>query len=456
MKPFCLLAAVVLGTASAAAAPKADYIFYFIGDGMGMGPAMATQLYNKNILKNETPLPMMQATHGGWLQTYSASDDVTDSAAAGTALATGCKTRNSMLGMTPDTISIDAVSATLQAMGYGIGIVTSVAADDATPAAFAAHVPNRKMYYEIGRDIACSGYEFFAGAGLRGTKTDGQDNGLLDLFAQNDVQILRGAKQIADISSRRVLLLGDGKAEHNIGYTIDSLDNVLTLPMMTKTCIEHLEKYSPKKFFAMIEGGNIDHALHANDAGAAIKEIINFNEAIALAMDFYHKHPDNTLIIITADHDTGGMAYQKQGQVMANIDYQKVSKEEFSEFCKAVLLSRQRFDWEDMQKYLSDNLGLYSHIKLSDKQEKAIRRSFSDTFENHGGKDQKTLYASFNRFAATVFDIFNKTSGFAFTTTHHTANPVPLFVMGCGADKFSGALNNNSLAGKIILSAKGK
>lgn len=452
MKKILFLLALLCAF-SATAAPKADYIFYFIGDGMGMGPAMAAQFYNKNVQGNDTPLPMFQAPCGGWLQTYSASDDVTDSAAAGTALATGHKTRNGMLGMDADSTAVDAVSTTLQRMGYGIGIVTSVAADDATPGAFVSHVPSRKQYYDICRQMAATNYEFIAGAYLRGAYTDGKPNDIFDLLEQNSVQVVRGAGQLAGITSRKVLLLDENRSA---AYTIDSVAGKLSLPEMTQACIEHLEKYSPRKFFAMIEGGNIDHALHGNDAGAAVKETISFNKAIALALEFYRRHPDNTLIVITADHDTGGMAYQRQGNAMQYIDCQKVSKEVFSEFCKSRHLSRERFEWEDMKKYLEDNLGLYSVVKLSKKQKEAIRKAYKETFEDRKGEEQQTLYASFHPFAVKVFEIFDQACGFGFTTTHHTANPVPLFVMGCGADDFHGVLNNNELAGKIIKAAKGR
>lgn len=444
---------VLLCAVTATTASKADYIFYFIGDGMGMGPAMAAQFYNKNVQRNDTPLPMFQAPYGGWLQTYSASDDVTDSAAAGTALATGNKTRNGMLGMDADSTAVDAVSTTLQRMGYGIGIVTSVAADDATPGAFVSHVPSRKHYYDICRQMSATNYEFIAGPYLRGAYTDGKPNDIFDLLEQNSVQVVRGASQIDSITSRKVLLLNK---EKGAPYAIDSVAGMLSLPEMTQACIEHLEKYSPRKFFAMIEGGKIDHALHGNDAGTAVKEIIDFNKAIAIAMEFYRRHPDNTLIIITADHDTGGLVYQGQGNAMRYIDCQKVSKEVFSEFCKSRHLSRERFEWEDMKKYLDDNLGLYSVVKLSKKQKEAIRKAYKENFEDHKGEEQQTLYASFHPFAVKVFETFNQVCGFSFTTTHHSANPVPLFVMGCGADDFHGVLNNNELVGKIVKAAKGR
>ena len=198
MKLRNFLSAVALAaTVWGAAAQSPKYIFYYIGDGMGMGPVMAAETYNRTILKNDKPLLMMQFPVTGWCATYSASSDITDSAAAGTALSTGTKTKNSMLGMAPDTSAVYSVAVDLSKMGYGVGVATSVAPDDATPGAFYAHVPNRSMYYEIGTQMAESGYQFLAGAGLRGLKTkDGKDTDLLTRFAAENVQIVRGPEGI--------------------------------------------------------------------------------------------------------------------------------------------------------------------------------------------------------------------------------------------------------------------
>ena len=446
-----LFALVALGVA--AQSPK--YIFYYIGDGMGMGPIVAAQNYNRLILKNDKPLTMMQMPVVGWALTYSASSDITDSAAAGTALATGSKTKNYMLGMNADTVAVTSIAKILHDSGYGVAIATSVAPDDATPGAFFAHVPNRSMTYQIGCDMAASGYEFVAGAGLRGTETDGKPNDLLDRFAAEGVQIVRGPEGAASITAARALLLNnEGSSRSNIGYTIDSIQGTLTLPLIASTALKQLERTSPDKFFMMIEGGNIDHALHGNDAGASIKEIINFDEALKVAYDFYLAHPDETLIVVTADHDNGGMAIVRSGGI-GNIDYQKVSKEEFSNFCKAMLKTRNIFTWDDMKAYMSENLGFFTHIPVSEADETKLKKLFDDTFELRNTADQKTLYANFNAFAVEVFNMFNNAVGVTFCTTSHAGNAVPVFAVGVGADLFKG-FNNNTDLPAAILKAVGK
>ena len=453
-----ILAGALLCSAFAAGAQNPKYIFYYIGDGMGMGPVVAAETYNRTVLNSDKPLTMMQFPVVGWCMTYSASSTVTDSAAAGTALSTGTKTKNYMLGMAPDTTEVYSIAADLQKMGYGIGVTTSVAPDDATPGAFYAHVPNRAMYYEIGSQMAANGYDFMAGAGLRGLRVDNKDTDLLERFAAENVQIVRGPEGIADIVNKRVLLLNpEGTKEWNVGYTIDSIPGVLTLPLIAQTCLDHLEKNSPDRFFMMVEGGNIDHALHANDGGAAIKEILNFDQALEIAFNFYREHPDETLIIVTADHDTGGMSMNKPaGAGLSNIDYQRVSKEEFSEYCKSILRSRMAYRWEDMRDYLSEKLGFFSHIKLSEAQENQLKALFDKTFEMRNSADQKTLYASFNEFAVEVFRIFNDAAGLAFTTTSHSGNPVPVFAVGVGAERFKSFNNNCEIPRAIMQTVQGK
>lgn len=441
-----MLIAGVMATLSLMAADAPKYVFYYIGDGMGMQPLMTAQAYNRDILRNEKPLLMFRFPVASWAMTYSASSPITDSAAAGTALSAGYKTGNGMLGVTPDTVpGMASVATQLKEMGYGVGIVTSVYADDATPGAWYAHVASRKMYYDIDVYAAKSGFDFIGGAGLKGlVDSDGNPTDIPVIMKENGVQIVRGPEGISEINSDRVVLLSpEGMPDYNIGYTIDSIPGALTLPLITEACLNHLEKQSPGRFFMMVEGGNIDHALHANDAGAAITEMLNFNDALEIAYNFYLQHPDETLILVSADHDTGGMSHVKDG--LGVYRYVKVSKEEFSNYCKGILRSRMVYTWDDMKQYLTENFGLFTHIKVSEEKEDDLREKFDETFEKRNSADQETLYASFNGFAVEVFDIINNAAGTIFTTTGHSGNPVPVFAVGVGSDMFKGVNNNTDL-----------
>jgi len=260
---------------------------------------------------------------------------------------------------------------------------------------------------------------------------------------------LRAAKP-----GRKILLTApyeEGAAQ--IGYTIDSISDNLHLPYITQACLDHLKRVSPDKFFMMIEGGNIDWAAHANDGGAVVKEILNFNQAIKIAYDFYLSHPDETLIVITADHNTGGMQMGvKDGPEevnLKNMDYQRISIEMFQRHCKELLDSGKQVKWDDMKEYLKDNLGLYGAIGVTDGQDEAIREKFEKTFVEHDSDDTETLYATYNEFVYEVFNTLDHINGIGWTTTNHAGDFVPVFAVGVGSELFGNVNNNIDIPAKI-------
>ena len=453
MKAFTRIVAalVAMAVSLGAWASQPRYVFYFIGDGMGNGHVMSAESYNRNVRGADEPLLMLRFPVVSQCTTFSASSPVTDSAAAGTALSTGHKTKNGMLGMGPDSVAVSSIAKDLYDRGWGVGVVTSVSPDDATPGAFYAHQPYRKMFYEIGLDAARSGYDFLAGANLRGA--EGTD--LLEQMERNGVAVVRGLDQLARTDSKKVFLLNtDSVMMTNIGYTIDSIPGVLTLPQITGAALAHLRKNSPAQFFLMVEGGNIDHAAHANDGGGVIKEILNFNEALALAYDFYLEHPDETLIVVTADHDTGGMSlgnrYLGYNANLGLFDSQRISKDRFSDWCKGIMMTRQDFSWDDMKQNLEAYLGFWKTVPVTEKQTEELRQMFEKTFEYRNSQDEKGLYNSFNAFAVAVYRVLNDLAGIGFTTGGHTGNFVPVYAVGVGAERFQGLNDNTELPRKIM------
>lgn len=453
-------AALLTSSALFAAQPK--YIFYYIGDGMGMGQVMGAEAYNRTVLGNNDNLLMMQFPVASVATTYSASSPVTDSAAAGTALAAGTKTRNGMLGVTPDTTAVTSIAKTLFDDGYGVGLVTSVYPDDATPGAFYTHVPSRSMYYEIGKDAASCGYDFIGGSNLRGIrdKKTKQPTDLMQIFAENNVRVIRGAEGMDTITSRRVLMLSpDSVRISNIGFTIDSIPGALTLPVMTEACLKHLQRNGRDRFFMMVEGGNIDHAGHANDGGTVIKEVLNFQEALKVAYDFYLTHPDETLIVVTADHETGGMGLANNS-VGYNLrlnyyDYQKISKDEFSDYCRSLLNTRRIYTWDDMKEYLTEKLGFWTHVPVTEEQTEMLKELYERCIVRREGVDTKTLYNNFSEFAVKVFNVLDSVTGLGWTTGGHTGGLVPVYAIGVGAEKFA-SFNDNTDIPKIIMQIVGK
>lgn len=438
----------------AAAAPK--YLFYFIGDGMGMGQVMSADTYRRIALGCDTPLVMMQFPYSGILTTYSASSTVTDSAAAGTALATGHKTNNGVLGLDADSVAVNSIASILHDQGWGVGLVTSVAPDDATPGAFYAHVPNRGMYYEIGRQAADSGYEFIAGSCWRGaTDKAGNPTDLLEYISSKGVDLVTDVAKARSSDKKRVFLYSDNPFNSsNVGFTIDSIPGALTLPEMTEAAIEHLMKVSPDKFFMMVEGGNIDHVGHGNDGATVAVEVINFDRALGKAYEFYKQHPEETVIIVTADHETGGMSIGN-GHVgytshTEYIPYQRMSKDMFSRQGEE-LLKKGIPSWEEVKQFTAERTGLWSRVPVSEKQEKKLRALYDKAVEgNEKQSGEKTLYASYSALASEIFKVLNTNQGFGWTTGSHTGNPVPVYAIGKGMEQFARWLDNTQIAPALL------
>lgn len=452
------LFAVVTLLMALTAAAQAKYVFYFIGDGMGLGHINATEQYRRDVLKTPEPLLMLTFPYGTVATSYSASSPITDSAAAGTALSTGRKTRNSMVGMAPDTTNVYSIASDFQKQGRAVGIVTSVAGDDATPAAFYAHAPERHMSREISGFAPRSGVQFFGAPMFRGMY-DSKKNPTDWVecmkkagyrLVHSEAEYLDGARE-----GEKTLMLAAKPQGEQLGYTLDAVDGALTLQEMTETALVNLST-DPDGFFLMVEGGNIDWAAHANDGASVIREILNFQNAIDVAYRFYLAHPDETLIVITADHDTGGMAVGRADNAknprLDLIAFQKISKDRFADWCRDNYKDKAP-TWEEMRSFLEQNLSLWQGIGITGEEEKVIRESFDATFITHRAKDQKTLYNDFNNFTVTLYDILNRHYGIGWTSPSHTSNFTPVYAVGAGAELFSAPMNNIDIPVKILKAA---
>ena len=449
---FLLLLTCLLSACNVFAnTPK--YIFYFIGDGMGLSPIMVTEAYNRTVLNNKEHLQMLQFPVISLATSYSANQHITDSSAAGTALSTGYKTKNYMLGMNPDSVAVYSVAKSLKEAGYGVGIATTVTLNDATPGAFYGHAVNRNNYYDIALGILDTNYDILAGYTLLGNKNKDKDTGLYDTIEKAGYKIVKGKDEYNKIKNHdKIVLLNKPNKYGHCGYTVDSTGNEnFNVPYLTQTCIDHLQKNSPDKFFMMIEGGNIDWLGHSNDPGM-IKSILDFDEGVKIAYNFYKQHPDETLILVTADHNTGGMTFGVNGNklvTLKNLDYQKISISEFQYYCKKLLESGKKTEWNEMKEFISMNLGLYGAIKVDENDDKAIKESFDNTFNKKDTENVETLYLTYSSFTSEVFKVFCKYTGIGWTTTGHTGDFTPVYAIGVGAEEFSGLNNNIDLPKKL-------
>jgi len=329
---ICGSLAFATTSASPKKAPQPKYIFLFIGDGMGLAHVTAAENYlaAKQGFHGSDNLSFTSFPVMGLATTFSANTLVTCSSAAATALATGNKTNNGMLGVSPDGNRLTAITYPLHNAGYKIGIATSVSIDHATPAGFYGSDTSRNNYYNIAWQASVTNFDFFAGSGFINPtgKNDDQPNvyGILENAGYRIVRGAQGAAQITVGSGKTVLVQDEGKSQISLPYAIDRQDDDLTLSQITTATINALQ--NKKGFFAMIEGGKIDWAAHSNDGATVIQEVIDFSDAVKIAFDFYKKYPNETLIIVTADHETGGMSVGSRGKYAFNplvFDEQKQS-----------------------------------------------------------------------------------------------------------------------------------
>ena len=293
-------------------AGQAKYVFYFIGDGMGLAEVIGTQYMLRQCQTGEvgiTPLCFAQFPYTGFAINNSYNSDVTDSSAAGTALATGHKTKNGVLGMLPDKVTpVNSIATWAKAAHRSVGIATSVSVNNATPAAFYSHSASRNDYYNIGEQLAATDFEFFGGSDFqKGYPKDKPS--LVELAEKGGFTVVRGKKAYEDArnDAKKIVMLFDYRTtDGDFPYAIDAKPGELTLAEMTVSAVDFLMKKN-NGFFLMVEGGKIDHAGHSNDAAACLKDVIAMDDAVKVAFEFYKKHKKETLIVITADHETGGL-----------------------------------------------------------------------------------------------------------------------------------------------------
>lgn len=312
LKSIILAAAFFLFQAAHAQEPAAKYIFLFIGDGMGAGHVAVTESYlsyKAGVLGGEQ-LTFTRFPQLALCTTYSANANITDSSASGTAIATGVKTNNGALGVDASNNPVYSVAHYLkQDFGYKVGIFSSVPLNHATPAAFYGHSTSRSNYYEITTQIPESGFEFIGGAGfLKYSPASGDENSETFL-EKHGYDVVFGQSEFKKRNRRRNIVMSsdpnESGREHAANYSALNEENV-SLCNMLDNCLEVLGDKKP--FFIMCEGGEIDWDAHSNYVMPLIESILKFDAAIAKAYEFYLAHPDETLIIVTADHETGGIS----------------------------------------------------------------------------------------------------------------------------------------------------
>ena len=306
---------------------KPTNVIYLIGDGMGFG-AVSSLLLTADEQTGFEMAPVI-----GLNETCSANNYVTDSPAGGTALATGTRTCNGFLGVGPDSLQLTSILKKAQKMGKKTGIVVNTTLTEATPGAFYARVTSRKDSYTIAKQFTESGVDIAIGAGLTAfiNRPDSMDMTAVLIDKGYDVYLdwksvlnshsekFVGILQMSDVHRRnkpstKTASAADGAEvclAAQLAATDDTNDSIRFAEpdrYLEKACIktlEQLEKNAPKGFFLMVESAIIDGYGHNNDAEGMVEEMQEFDRTLKALVAYVNQHP-NTLLVVTADHETGG------------------------------------------------------------------------------------------------------------------------------------------------------
>ena len=458
---YLLLFVLLAGMSSA---QTAKYVFYFIGDGMGVNQVNGTEMYlaeqegrigAKSLLFTTFPVASVATT-------FSATNSVTDSSAAGTALATGSKTYNGAIGMDDQKQPLQSVAAQAKAAGKKVGVATSVSVDHATPAAFYAHQPDRDMYYEIATDLPKAGFDFYAGGGfLKPTTTADKKEApsIFPIIEAAGYTVARGLQEYqakAAEAGKMVLIQKEGSAPDCLPYAIDRQEGDLSLAEITQSAIDFLTKGKDKGFFLMVEGGKIDWACHGNDAATVFHEVVDMDNAIRVAYEFYKKHPKETLIVVTADHETGGLGLGT-GPYKLNLkvlDAQKQSQDELSRAITNLRRMRKVINWEEMKEFLGEKMGFWKELPLNWEQEKMLRDAYEDSFVKKHVVFEESLYAKTEPLAVAAKKVMSQLAYLGWCSGGHSAGYVPVYAIGAGSKLFMGKMDNTDIPKRIAKAAR--
>ncbi|MBC5736502.1 alkaline phosphatase [Lawsonibacter faecis] len=462
-----------LSAAAPQAARSPKYVFLFIGDGMSYPQFQAASDYlgamaddDDGILGGNVPLSFMNFPVAGSAVTYDSTSFCPDSASTATAISTGHKTYSGTINMDETaTVAYETIAEQLKAQkNFKIGVISSVNLNHATPAAFYAHQASRGSYYEIGEELVQSGFEYFAGGGLlKPTGSDSDKTSLYDLAAQAGYKVVQtqaGAEKVT-AADGKVLIIDEHLADSDaFAYENDRPEGDWALSDYVAKGIEVLD--NDTGFFMMVEGGKIDWACHANDAGSTIADTIALSEAVDVAIEFAKSHADETLIVVTGDHETGGLTIGYAGTdydtYLANLSNQKISYAKFdSDYVAKYRENKTSF--EDVLKDVEALFGLKTTggegdtLVLTEYELGLLKSAYEKTMSEAGSKEytqaEYVLYGTYEPLSVTITHLLNNKSGISFASYAHTGLPVAVFAQGAGEELFEGFYDNTQIYAKM-------
>ena len=435
------------------------YIFLFIGDGMSYPQMTLASLYKTSVLKEED-LIMNSFKPVGIVHTGSGESVITESAAAASAMASGVNDMNEWLNIDNSGAAHETIAEKLkQQLGYKIGIISSVNITHATPAAFYAHQESRYSSTGIFYQLAESGFDYFGGGDIIGKPAD-----FMETLENHGYNYINTREDIlnADLRDGKIIAVSPGLDRYaTLPYTIDNKDNswgTFTLAEHTRKCIEQLYNNNDTGFFIMVEGGKIDWAGHANDAASMVYEIMAFDEAIREAVEFYKLYPRETLILVTGDHETGGLSLGYSATTLnLYLDYLERQSISFNEYeLRARVFREENYSFEDV---LAEIRRVFFGVEddavpifYADELER-LREAYDLTMTEPSVRPftmtEYLKYGFYEPVIMTAVKIINLRAGVSWSSWSHTALPVPVLALGSGDEKFTGIYRNKEIFAKL-------
>ena len=470
-------------TSTALKAPK--YVFLFIGDGMSYPQFQSAADYlgaladpdyqlaepslddNQGaVLDGPVELNFMDFDVVGSAVTYDSNSFAPDSASTATSISTGHKTYSGSINV-DETATVEYETITEKVhdqLGMKVGVISSVNLNHATPAAFYAHQASRNDYYDIGLELVESGFEYFAGGGLlkpTGAEGDQEDLYALAEKAGYDVVKTQAEAEKVTADNGKVILIDEHLADGDaMAYELDRTDDMWSLADYVEKGIEVLD--NDKGFFLMCEGGKIDWACHANDAASSIHDTLALADAVQEAVDFAKQHPEETLILVTGDHETGGLTIGFAGTdydtYLSQLESQKISFAKFdSDYVSSYKTNKTSFEavLTDIEKLfgLKTKGEEGDRLVLTDYElgllKTAYEKSINGTATGMAEQEEYVSYGTYEPLTVTITHILNNKSGVSFTSYSHTGLPVAVFADGVNADQFQGYYDNTDIFNKL-------
>lgn len=470
-------------TAPATGKGTPKYVFVFIGDGMSYPQIQSAAYYTGKdaagivdvVKKSENPsdspemkaLSFYQFPVAGSASTYDATSFAPDSASTATSIFTGYKTHSSSINVDiTKKIKYRTIAEQLRDQKkYKIGVISTVNLNHATPAATYAHQASRKSNYPIGQELVSSNFEYFAGGALMEPQDKNKDKtSIYDLAKNAGYKVCFDQKSAAALKNGdKALVIAETLADSDsMSYDNDRKEGEWALRDYVRKGIEVLDNKTG--FFMMVEGGKVDWACHANDARSSIADTLALSEAVEEAISFYNKHPKETLILVTADHETGGLTIGYAGTdynlFFRTLDSQKISYAKFdSDYVSAYKKNGTSFEavMKDVEKLFglkmpgADGSNKNGGLVLTDYELSRIKTAYEKTIKNDKNRSQMEydIYGTYEPLTITITHILNAKSGLGWTSNSHTGLPVPVFALGAGQEEFKGFYDNTEIYKKL-------